>query len=59
MCVCVCVCVCLCVCVCVCYRTVTYPLMDSSKSHNNREASTLVVGMNGQPVVETGYLTDL
>ncbi len=32
--------------------------MDSSKSYINRKPSTLVVGMNGQPVVETGYSTD-
>ena len=34
------------------YGTVTYPLMDSSKSYINREPSTLIVGMNGQPVVD-------
>ena len=27
---------------CVCYGTVTYPLMDSSKSYINRKPSTLV-----------------
>ena len=32
--------------------------MDSSKSYINREPSTLVVGMKGQPVVEIGYSTD-
>ena len=37
-----------------CYGTFTSPLMDSSKSDINREPSTLVVGMDGQPGVETG-----
>ena len=42
-----------------CYGTITYPLMDSSKSYINQEPSTLVVGMNSQPVAETGYSTDM
>ena len=41
-----------------CYGTVTYSLMDSSKPYINQEPSSLVVGMNRQPVVETGYSTD-